>query len=116
MDNRCIDITSDNDGDLRMAVQLVMSYHKAVKSWNIKDNKLYLYWHDDKYNKVPYPYNTGDVITFAIRWLETVEPTGNEIDIDGSVGKGFRLRDYSEEPFEAYLVAVIEPIWALYGK
>lgn len=145
MDNRLIDITSEGDEALALALQIVwdnapggkathykvMSYTDAetemsgrydIKVETHPDEKplptLILLWNAEAdAMPLPYPLDLEGAINFAKGWLKNAE-YGEEPDHDGSNGKGWRIfnNNWGHVMQLHYGIVGIRPNWAWYGK
>ena len=95
MDNFRIDITSDKKEDFVNAFNIIMNNVPGNKAegYKMDGDNLILYWCCDDKNKdvlkFPRPMYTNDVINFV--WSFISNSDYEEVDLDGSCGRAFRL-------------------------
>lgn len=80
---------------------------------------LVLYWSDDKTaDKLPFPLTKDNVADFVQGWLDNSADYGEEPDIDGSCGKGFRVftEQWGHVAGSHYSIVAVQPNWSMYGK
>ena len=146
MDNRHIDITSEGDDALAIAMKLAWAgapgdrathykvvnlvektgyYGEPTNSHNTKtveDAKgiptMILLWTAER-DAVPLPTPMGlEAITGVVTgWLKDV-PRGKQPDHDGSNGHGWRVFNeaWGHVFGHHYAIVAIQPAWAMYGK
>lgn len=121
-DNYHFDVRSDTREHFDMAMILAFSRGRtAATHYRINEGNLVLLWHAESgsdANPLPYEMGVEAAIPFAWHWLESAEYP-REPDVDGSIKKGFRIRnDESWEHVDGdpYGIAVIQPSWQMYGK
>lgn len=142
MDNRTLDITSDNIGHLRAALSIVFDeYTKANHLCEFKlaaiepgEGLAYItaYREDpagiptlilsrgpihDHGQKSLHPLNAEEALTSIMGWLRYVE-YGQEPGIDGSCKKGWRAftESWGHVLGSSQAIIAVQPAWALYGK
>ena len=146
MDNRSIDVVSEGEGALRMALTLIWPkaaggkathykiarysekavhygdpttdyYIETVPDENGKQT-LILLWHDEKGSTpLPYPLKLDDAVQFVSGWLKHAD-YGESFSHDGDNGCGFRAftDHWGHVCGHDYGIVAIQPEWALYGK
>ena len=146
MDNRKLDVTSEGEQALGMAVRLAWAgkpggkatHYKIVKlkekvkyfgnptDWhdselvNAEDgtSTLILLWHEEADAlPLPYPLEVDEAVTFISGWLKKVERV-EEPDHDGSNGLGWRVftENWGHVAGHHYAIVGVQPEWAMYGK
>ncbi len=146
MDNRQLDITSNGDTSLRLALELIWSNAHGGKATHFKvanylakttyygtpvhrhvdsltedprgTPTLILLWHAERDAiALPRPLTLQDATDYANDWLSKAS-RGLEPDIDGESGEGWRVFTQSWGHVADYHCAIvaIQPVWALYGK
>lgn len=121
MDNFNFDITADGESTFKKAMAIAMSQHSTAVGYELKDNKLILYWTKASTTKdicaFPCPMNVEDVIPFVWSFIQKTDVT-EKVDIDGSVGKAFHLYNeawgHINSQWDAFVA--IEVVPALHGK
>lgn len=146
MDNRTIDIVSEGNKALEMALNIVWAncpggkatHYKIVKLkeeveyygsptdrhyTTLKEDKegedtLILLWNEEK-GALPLPYflELEEAINFIKGWLKKAEYQ-EQPDHDGSNGKGWRVfnEQWGHVAGHHYAIVGIQPQWAMYGK
>lgn len=146
MDNRTIDIVSEGNKSLEMALNIIWTncpggkathykivklketisyYGKPTDSHYSKleedqegEETLILLWHEEKGAAVlPYPLELEDAISFVKGWLKNTN-YHDEPDHDGSNGKGWRIftEQWGHVAGHSYAIVGVQPRWAMYGK
>lgn len=117
MDNFKLDVTSEGDETLKTVLALFRKKMAGYRE-DTTGNRLILYWvASEKSVKLPFQMELDQAASFVSGWLKQAD-YGTEPDLDGDVGRGWRI--YCESwghvggEWQAY--AAIEPVWALYGK
>ena len=146
MDNRSIDITSEGDAHLGLALQLAWpgaaggkathykavglvekvdyygtpTSHHATTSHELDSGTptLILFWHDAPgLLPLPYALEIGEAIPFVCGWLKKAQ-RGPEPDHDGDNGEGWRVFTgvWGGIAGYHYSIVAVQPAWAMYGK
>lgn len=146
MDNRTLDIVSEGDAPLGLALKLAWSNASGGKATHYKIAKLHehveyfgqptsrhhvvsrespdgtptliLLWHEEKGAlPLPYPMELDEAIPFVIGWLKKA-PYGEQPDHDGDNGAGWRVytEAWGHVAGHAYAIVGVQPAWAMYGK
>jgi len=80
---------------------------------------LVLLWSEMKGScALPYPMRAKDAISLVQGWLDTAGEPGPEPDIDGSLGRAWRVftGDWGHVGQYTYAIAAIQACYAMYGK
>lgn len=146
MDNRAIDITSEGEAALALALRLAwpnaaggkvshvkavnliekVTYYGAPTDRHITESReaqegtktLILLWHEERGSlPLAYPLDIEEAIPFVIGWLKRAD-RGPQPDHDGDNGKGWRVftDSWGHVAGHQYTIAAVQPIWAVYGK
>lgn len=146
MDNRTIDVVSEGNKDLEMALSIIWNNCPGGKATHYKMMKLkeeyqyygtptnnhyknlnedpegtdtmILLWHEEKGAlELPYALELEDAIHFVKGWLKKIT-YGAEPDHDGDNGKGWRVftEQWGHVANHSYAIVGIQPKWAYYGK
>lgn len=146
MDNRSVNVVSEGDESLRLALTLIWpnaaggkaSHYKLVKlqestkyygtpttshSTEMANNDngketLILLWHEERGSlPLPYPLNLDEAVNFVAGWLKRAD-YGRQPDHDGDNGRGFRVFSdfWGHVAGHHYGIAGVQPEWAMYGK
>lgn len=146
MDNRTIDLVSEGDKDLEMALTIIWNncpggkathykimklkrhtqYYGEPKSSHYSEIKedpegmptLILLWHEEKgAQALPYSLELEEAIHFVKGWLKRVE-YDEEPDHDGDNEKGWRVftEKWGHVAGHHYAIVGIQPQWASYSK
>lgn len=124
MDNRHVDITSEGNDDLDLALRIIWSNAPGGKATHYTfinsdgTNTMVLLWNEEKGAiALPFPLDLGGAINFVINWLKNVQ-YGPQPDHDGSNGKGWRVYNERWGHVAGYRCAIvgITPRWAMYGE
>lgn len=121
MDNFSFDIVSDSEKTFKDSMNIAMSKYKTAVGYKLKGDKLLLYWTKkattNDVNEFPFPMGVEDVIPFVWSFIKNKE-VKEQVDIDGSVGKAFRIYNeawgHVDDDWDAF--CAIEVLPALYGK
>lgn len=146
MDNRSIDITSEGEAHLGLALQLAwpgaaggkathykavglvekVAYygaptsHHATTSHELDSGTptLILFWHEERGSlPLPYALEIDEAIPFVCGWLKKAQ-RGPEPDHDGDNGDGWRVFTgaWGSVAGHHYSIVAVQPAWAMYGK
>lgn len=146
MDNRTIDVTSEGDDALALALRLIWdnapgkkaTHYKVVRlaertsyfgspvsSHSTKLEKddtgtqtLILLWSQEKdAQPLPWPMDFDGSLAFVKGWLAHVEPE-EEPDHDGHNGPGWRVftEQWGHVAGHHYAIVGVQHAWAMYGK
>lgn len=146
MDNRRLDITAEGNDALASALALAWpgaacgkaTHFKVVNlvekttyygeptsrhhTANYEDEQgtptMILLWSGERdASPLPYPMGLEEAASMVNGWLESV-PRGQEPDIDGSCGYGWRVftEAWGHVFGHHYAIVAVQPEWALYGK
>lgn len=146
MDNRTIDVVSEGDGELAMALALIWAnapggkashykeanlvetvryfgeptsgHHSSLKEDPAGTPTLIFLWSNER-DALPLPdrLDQEGAYTFARAWLRKAN-YGQEPGHDGCNGKGWRVftESWGHVAGYSYAIAGIQPAWAMYGK
>ena len=137
MDNRTLDVISEGEEALALALQLVWpnasgGYATAYKVASLiqsgperglieKDGgcpTLILLWEEERGTlPLAYPHDLKEATRFVFGWLRRAD-YGPEPDHDGHNQKGFRVfnEQWGHVAGYCYAIVGIQPAWAMYGK
>lgn len=146
MDNRQVDVTSEGDEALWLAIRLAWpgaaggkaTHYKTVglakktvyygeptsghstSTHEVADGTptLILLWHAERDAlPLPYPLELDDAIQFVAGWLRNV-PRGRRPNHDGDNGEGWRVftESWGHVAGHQYAIVAAQPVWAMYGK
>jgi hypothetical protein len=146
MDNRRLDITSQGEKALAIAMEIAWPgaagghakhykllklkpvtnyYGDPVQRHNTEQKEcedgistLLLLWHEERGSQpLPYELSLPEAIGFVSGWLKRAD-FGAEPGHDGSNGKGFRAftEAWGHVYGHHYAIVAVQPAWALYGK
>jgi hypothetical protein len=114
--------------DLAMKLAFTSEYENAkpetVVGYEIFDNSIYLYSYcfepeSGNVTQFPYKLSLAEILPFVWGWLQTVKPSGQYPDTDGSVEQGFTITtdgtDWRGSKKHGSFIA-IRPEWIIYGK
>jgi hypothetical protein len=146
MDNRSIDIVSEGDEDLALAVKLIWSNAPDAKATHYKVARVTqetsyhgnpTSWHDTRYKEdpkgvptlillrsaeagalpLPYPLGRDEAIAFITGWLRQAE-FGPEPDHDGDNYPGWHAFTnlWGHVAGHHYGIVGVQPTWSMHGK
>jgi hypothetical protein len=141
MDNAQLDIRSEGDANLVMALKIAFfrgrtaSHYSTTRPRGVPSRdhlpmgsllnqpapRLVFYWgapaDAHAAQKLPFAMDADGAADFTKRWLASLD-YGREPDHDGSNGRGWRVYNHTwgHVDSESYAIVAIEPIWAMYGK
>ncbi len=146
MDNRTIDVVSEGNEDLALALRIIWAsapggkatHYKVLKLkekvtyfnkpttshyTNLEESKggvptLVLLWHEEHGSQAfPFGIDVHLATDFVKGWLAQVD-YGREPDHDGDNGKGWRVftESWGHVAGHIYTVVAVQPAWAMYGK
>lgn len=116
-DNFSFDLTGV---PLDLCLSVGLTHHRKVVGWRVDEekNRLVLYWTPGaSSHPLPAPLDGETLKGFVTAWLEGAK-YGPKPDVDGSVGRGWRV--YNERwghignEWQAFIA--IEPTWLGYSK
>ncbi len=128
MYNRHVNVIGLDEGDFRRAVEIAMSEHDTAAAYVVLEEgpTMILFWMTDDQDEnlpLPYPLNAVQATKFLWDWLQTIEITESQPDMDGTVRPGaWSVRAGHPERYEDRLpmshrgILMVKPEWALYPK
>lgn len=116
MDNFEVTVCAYEAEDLKRAIDLIMA-DDVANHWIKGDEGLHFFNHPHGQveNTHPFPVELGPNGVFEVvrLWLQNAD-YGEELDIDGSVSRGFMVTARSDK--SPWLILSVKPLWAIHHK
>jgi hypothetical protein len=118
--NKTVIVRDIRKETFELAMQIVADSKKdfRVNGYKIIDNELYLSTYSKNCDKLPYEFDVKQATEFAWGWYQSVAPTDDEPDTDGSTRVAFELSTErcGVGSDDWGMCCSIKPIWFIYGK